>query len=201
MKNSIRNYFAMNPGHFRKCPNTYPNNQLCSEKWGGHFTSFVAILHSLHSITNKKKFFAINPSCFGNAGKNDKASWKPYHATTNWHLALSVKKIGGQRCVSPWYVHSTYCSWWKSIFQAKATSNSGKIKLIALFTVELCLAEGVRRESVSIKFCKIKNLLEGFGITLKAWRSLLLSYYKRRFGLVLRWYYWLQKPSSLWSLI
>ena len=37
---------------------THPNNQLRNEKWGGHYALFVAMLHSLHSVTNKEHFFA-----------------------------------------------------------------------------------------------------------------------------------------------
>jgi len=37
------------------CLNAPPNYQLYTEKQGGHYASFGAMLHSLHSITNVQK--------------------------------------------------------------------------------------------------------------------------------------------------
>jgi len=32
-----------------------PNNQLCIENWGGHYTSFVVILRFFHLLQNKEQ--------------------------------------------------------------------------------------------------------------------------------------------------
>jgi len=47
--------------------------------------------------------------------------------------------------VSPWRMHCTYCGMPKGTSQVEVTSNSEKIKCIALATVELCWFEGIRQ--------------------------------------------------------
>ena len=37
----------------KKPHNTYPNNHLRTEKSGGNYASFVAMLHFLHSIADR----------------------------------------------------------------------------------------------------------------------------------------------------
>jgi len=67
------------------------NNQLCIEKWGGHFVLFVAMLHSLHvhRVTNKQqcKKLLCNES-----RSLQKTTSMTREAITNQHLALSAKK-------------------------------------------------------------------------------------------------------------
>ena len=114
---------------------TYCNKQkqiLHTEKWGGHCTSFVAILRSLRSITNEQQ--CKKPDHFG---KYRRKAWQsnPYHAITNWHLALSVKRT--------WYVYRMYWSWWKGMSWDEATSCSEEIMPVLLSIFELCLAEGI----------------------------------------------------------
>ena len=70
-----------------------------------------------------------------------------HHATMNRHLGLSAKRNGTQRRtkVSPLWMHCTYSGMPKGTFRDEATSNSEKIKPIALAVVELCLPEGIRQ--------------------------------------------------------
>ena len=84
-----------------------------------------------------------------------------------------------------------YCGMPKGTCQAEATSNSEKIKLVALAVIELCLSEGII-QSVSqlltylvsqqkipsnkkiLKFCS--NLLKAFRVDLKACLGLVLPH-------------------------
>jgi len=34
----------------------HPNNQLCAESEVAHYASFLAMLHPLHSVTNKEQY-------------------------------------------------------------------------------------------------------------------------------------------------
>ena len=69
----------------------------------------------------------------------------------------------------------------KGTHLAEATSNSEKVKPIALAVIELCLSEGISQsvtQSVSRKFnCFLKfhsNLLKTFRVNLKACSGLVL---------------------------
>ena len=73
----------------------------------------------------------------------------------------------------------------KGTSQAKATSNSEKIKPVALTVIELRLSEGIGQllsQSVTLSvensaqyFCKFcSNLLKVFRVDLKAWLGLVL---------------------------
>jgi len=62
-----------------------------------------------------------------------------------WHFSLSVKMNGTQRRALSWRMYCTYCSMPKGTSWAKATSNSEKIKHIALAIVELRWSEGIRQ--------------------------------------------------------
>ena len=70
----------------------------------------------------------------------------------------------------------------KSTSRAEATSNSEKIKPVALAVIELCLSEGISqsvRQSLEIllykKFLKFRsNLLKAFRVDLKACLGLVL---------------------------
>ena len=54
----------------------------------------------------------------------------------------------------------------KGTSQAKATSNSEKIKPIALAVIELCLSEGISRNSVKINHLKqLVESISGLGFT------------------------------------
>ena len=66
--------------------NMHPNNQFnyaLKSEVAITLHLYIALLHSLHSITTRnstRNFFAMDPSHFGNAGKKyDKASGKPSH--------------------------------------------------------------------------------------------------------------------------
>ena len=63
----------------------------------------------------------------------------------NQHFLLSAKMNGTQRrtLVNPWRMHCTYCGMPKGTCQAKTTSNSENIKLVALAVIELRLSEGI----------------------------------------------------------
>ena len=74
----------------------------------------------------------------------------------------------------------------KGTCRAEATSNSEKIKPVALAVIELCLSEGIsqlltqpvcrkfRRIKIKKKFCS--NLLKMFRVNLKACLGLVLPY-------------------------
>jgi len=51
--------------------NLRPNNQLRTEKLGVYYGLFVAMLHSLYSITNKQqcKKLLYKKGCFGKCGE------------------------------------------------------------------------------------------------------------------------------------
>jgi len=72
-------------------------------------------------------------------------------------------------------VHCIYCRWRKGTSQDKATSNSGKIKPVALSIVELCLAEGISkqvskvRELISIKFGKMQEFYNSIKLVGRVW--------------------------------
>ena len=72
--------------------------------------------------------------------KNSEYSWcrKPYHAITNWHLALSTNRTGTQRRskVCPWHVYCMYCSWRNGTSQNEAILNSKKVKPVVLSIVK-----------------------------------------------------------------
>jgi len=75
--------------------------------------------------------------------------------------------------VSPWRMYCTYCGIPKGTSQAEATSNSEKIKPVALAIIELCWSEGIRQlvsksvsPSVNRKFRG--NFLKAFHVNLKA---------------------------------
>ena len=50
--------------------NMRPDSQVHTEKWGGHYASFVAPLHLLHNITNEQETFCLNfeSSCYEKCG-------------------------------------------------------------------------------------------------------------------------------------
>ena len=54
---SMRSYYItkMNGESLNMCP----NSQLHTEKWGGHYASFVAMFHSLHSVTNVQETLCV----------------------------------------------------------------------------------------------------------------------------------------------
>ena len=72
----------------------------------------------------------------------------------------------------------------KGTCRAEATSNSEKIKPVALAVIELRLSEGISQlltQSVSRKFCQVKkkfhsNLLKVFLVELKACLGLVLPH-------------------------
>ena len=81
----------------------------------------------------------------------------------NRHLSLSAKMNGTQRriLVSPRRMHYMYCGMPKGTSQAEATSNSEKIKPVALAVIKLRLSEGISctlSQSVTRKFCQISFL-------------------------------------------
>ena len=70
---------------------------------------------------------------------------KPSCATAKIDTSLSAKMNETQRrtLVSPWRMHCTHCGMPKGTSRAEVTSNSEKIKPIALAVIELCLSEGI----------------------------------------------------------
>jgi len=79
--------------------NMHPNNQFnyaLKSEVAITLHLYIALLHSLHSITTRnstRNFFAMDPSHFGNAGKKyDKASGKPSHTIA---IPLLAGKITG----------------------------------------------------------------------------------------------------------
>ena len=77
--------------------NTCPNNQFLTEKRGGHYASFVAMLRLFQTNNSVINFSAMNPGPFGNAEEHDKAGRKPYCIIANQHLALTAKRTGTRR--------------------------------------------------------------------------------------------------------
>ena len=136
----------------------------------------------------------------------------------NRHLSLSAKMNGTQRriLVSPWRMYCTYCGMLKGTCRAEATSNSEKIKPVALAVIELCLSEGISQllaYSVSRKFCQIiffkfrSNLLKAFRVNLKACLGLVLPnqycliVVRENWGWILGDTISWSTPTPLWSLL
>jgi len=65
----------------------------------------------------------------------------------NWHFSWWTKMNGTQRraVVSPWRMYYMYSGMAKGTSRAEATSNSEKIKPVALPIVELRESEGIRQ--------------------------------------------------------
>jgi len=103
-----------------------------------------------------------------------------------------------------------YSSMAKGTSWAEATSNSEKIKPVAIAIVELRESEGIRQavsRSVKVslnnffkKFCS--NFLKAFRINLKAFLGLVFLTYTatslcKEFWLVLRWIFFVACPNNL----
>jgi len=75
------------------------------------------------------------------------------------HLLWGVKMNGTQRrtLVSPSRMHCIYSGMAKSTSQAEATSNSEKIKPIALAIVELCESESIRQSVRQLVSQSVEN--------------------------------------------
>ena len=70
----------------------------------------------------------------------------------NHHLEILAKRNGTQRRTNPWCMHCTYCSMPKNMSLDEATSNSERIKPVALAIIKLHLSEElVSYESVNQK--------------------------------------------------
>ena len=74
----------------RKHGTALPNNQLHTEKWGGHYALFVAMLCSLHMY---KKPLRVNPIAIEKPGKKQKES---HNVCPN--NQLHTEKWGGHCC-------------------------------------------------------------------------------------------------------
>ena len=119
MKISIRNFFAMNPDYLRNCLNMHSDSHLRTEKWSGHYTLFLSMLHLLHNncYTTKHGMRNLNAE---NTGRKHYTAWgKLYCATASWHLVFSTKKNWSTK-VTPWCMPMADMSW------DEVTLNRGK---------------------------------------------------------------------------
>ena len=143
------------------------DNQLCTEKWDGHYSSFIAVLYALHSVTNMQELFcmnlvicssaplvtmnnsvrnfsAMNPDYFKNMWEKSmtKPLGKPYCANgiDTLHCQWKELECKGGTNVSPWYVYCTSCGWQKGASWDKEMFSSEEIKPVTLSIVELCVA-------------------------------------------------------------
>ena len=95
----------------------------------------------------------------------------------NQWFSLSAKMNGTQRRILL-RMHCTYFGMPKGTSRAEATSNSEKIKPIALAVIELCLTEGISQvisQSEENSVWKFHgNFLKAFQIDLKAYLDLVL---------------------------
>ena len=196
--------------------------QLSSEKWSIHYASLSAMFNPLHSISNQelfKKYLWYQNSHYDKYGQFP--LWRGSHhmLSPNRHFSLSAKMNGTQRrtLVSPWRMHRTYCGMPKGTCRAEATSNSEKIKPVALAIIELRLSEGISQlltYSVSrkiplnklfLKFCS--DLLKAFWVDAKACLGLVspnhycLIVVRGNWGCFLGDIILWATPTPLWSLL
>jgi len=112
-------------------------HQLLSEK------EDAAMFKPLYSNTNQQllKNFCNQSSPYENY------TWFPLQMCIpqNQHFSRWAKINGTQRraLVSPWRMHCVYSGMAKGTSWVEATSNSKKIKPVALAIVELCKSEGI----------------------------------------------------------
>ena len=66
----------------------HPNNPLHTEKLGGHYTSFVAMFYSLHSVTNKKQHNELLYSESRLLGKHKRKAWQ-----SQWEIISRYHKL------------------------------------------------------------------------------------------------------------
>ena len=120
--------------------NVHTNNQSHTEKWGGHYASFVAMFHSSQ---NNRQITVLKLLC-NESMLLQKTSGKPFGAIANQHLAFSLKKTkkkedkGSTVMLAMWLLCLA-----KSTSRDEAMSSSEEINPIALSIVQLCLAEGI----------------------------------------------------------
>jgi len=114
--------------------------------WSIHSPSLSAMFISLHRSMNQElleKHFCNQGSHYEKYRRFRlfQLCKESHHMQLpNQHFSLSAKMNGTQRrtLVSPWRIHCMYCSMPKGTSQAEATSNSEKIKSIALAAFKLC---------------------------------------------------------------
>ena len=117
----------------------------------------------LHSSTNQE-LFEKHP-CYQNSHyeKHRRFPLRREAITCYRHIdtLLSAKINGRQRktLVSQLRMHCTYCGMPKGTCQAETTSNSEKIKPVALAVIELCLSEGIS-QSVTYLLSQSENSLK-----------------------------------------
>jgi len=104
--------------------------------------SLSAMFDSIHSSMNQEVFekHLCNKNChYEKYGLFLVTQRKPSRATTKLMLFIVSKDNGTQRrtLVSPWRIHCMYCGVPKGTSWGEATSNSEKIKSIALAVIEL----------------------------------------------------------------
>jgi len=111
--------------------------------WSIHCPSSSAMFDLLHSSTNQEMFEKHLCRKVATMKNTDDFSLHTKEAIMCNHqikrFSLSAKMNGTQRrtLVSHWRMHCTYCGVPKGTSQAEATSNSEKIKPIALAVIEL----------------------------------------------------------------
>ena len=132
MKNSRRSAFATIQSPQKYNDSCAPNYQLLPRKCSGHYASLLAC----YTKKNIRIASAINPVTTENMDDCLQMNCRitMHRATVNRHLGLSGKRNGTQRRtkVSPWCVYCTYYGMPKGTSRDEATSNSEKIKSIAL---------------------------------------------------------------------
>ena len=109
--------------------NVHPYNQLYTEKWGGYYASFAAMLHLLHSITYKYviSFSAMNPVITENA--DEKQHIMSSQISTLHFPWKELGHKGGQKIsvlYVPWLVkrHVLGISWDKQMSNSENQAHS-----------------------------------------------------------------------------
>ena len=87
--------------------NPRPSNQSYTEKWGGHYTSFVAMHTTLQTNNSVRNFSAMNPGHFRKCERKAMEAISCYCESTPF---VSAKRTGtqGRTKVNPWYVLVLY---------------------------------------------------------------------------------------------
>jgi len=124
-----------------------PVYQLSSEKRSSHYTSLPAVFNSLPTSTNWEVF--EKQLCNQSTQYENFLLQRGNHhmQPLNQHFFLSAKMNGTQKeGTGKSMKNALYILWYaKGTSQVKVTSNSEKIKCIALANVELCWFEGIRQ--------------------------------------------------------
>jgi len=113
-----------------------------------HRYSHIATFYTCHKTTEK---YLCNQSSHYEKHSITKGS---HHVLTTKLNTLLMNGIQRKMLVSSWRKHCTHCGMSKDTSQAETTSNSEKIKPIALATVEL-KASGSQKKMLKYRILKI----------------------------------------------